>query len=307
MSPVIAIHSRIFLISAVLVTALVAIAGAILLILKFALRKNVQSAWLAYQGWLVMIPIIALAIVLGQWAVIAGVTLLSAFGFREFARATGLERDRLVCGTVYFLVILNGAIVWVDRFDWFRAMPVLATTLLVILPIARNRVEGQLRSMSLSIFAFIYLCWMFAHIAWLANGPNPYGYLIFLLLATELNDVSAFTFGRLLGRRPLRDRISPRKTWGGALGAIVVSLMLPWFLRFLLSGLSGLELLAVGLAIGIGGQLGDLVISVIKRDLGVKDMGGGIPGHGGVLDRIDSLIFVAAPFLYLVRYVHGMG
>lgn len=307
MSPVIAIHSRIFLIAAVLVTALVVMAGIILAVLKFGLRKNVQSAWLAYKGWLVMIPIIALAIVLGRGAVIAGVTLLSAFGFREFARATGLHRDRVAAGAVYLLVLFTGIIAWTDRFDWFRAMPIVAASVLVILPIVRNRFEGQLRTISLSVFAFIYLCWMFSHMAFLANGPNPYGYLIFLLLATELNDVSAFTFGRLLGRRPLRDQISPRKTWGGALGALAISMALPWALRFLLPAFSARQLLLAGLLIGIGGQLGDLVISVIKRDLGVKDLGHGIPGHGGVLDRIDSLIFVAAPFLYLVRYVHGMG
>lgn len=307
MSPFIAIHSRIFLISATVVSALVAIAGAILAILKFGLRKNVQSAWDAYTGWLAMIPIIALAIVLGRWAVIAGVTLLSAFGFREFARATGLSRDRLAAGAVYVLVLFTGVIAWTNRFDAFRAMPIVAASVLVILPIVRNRFEGQLRTVSLSVFAFVYFCWMFTHIAFLANGPNPYGYLIFLPLATELNDVSAFVFGRLLGRRALRDQISPRKTWSGALGALAVSLALPWALRFLLPSFSAGQLLLAGLLTGIGGQLGDLVISVFKRDMVVKDLGSGIPGHGGVLDRIDSLIFVAAPFLYLVRYVHGMG
>lgn len=307
MSPSLAIHSRIFLISAVLVTALIAVAGAILAILRFLLHKNVRSAWLAYTGWLVMIPIIALAIVLGRFAVIAGLSLLSAWGFREFGRATGLNRDRVATGAVYLLVLLTGAIAWSNRFDWFRAMPVVALSVLMIIPIVRNRFEGQLRAISLSIFGFVYLCWMFLHVAFLANGPNPYGYLIFLLVATELNDVSAFTLGHLLGRRPLRDRISPRKTWGGAIGALVISLALPWPLRFLLPAFHPGQLVIAGLLIGIGGQLGDLAISVIKRDLGVKDLGSGIPGHGGVLDRIDSLIFVAAPFLYLVRYVDGMG
>jgi phosphatidate cytidylyltransferase len=307
MSPSDAIHSRIFLTSAAIVVGLLAFAGTMLALLRFGLGRNVRSAWLAYAGWLVMIPVIAAFIVLGRWAVIAGVTLVALFGFQEFARATGLNRDRWMSGAVYLLILTTGTIAVAGRFDWFCAMPVVAINAIAIMPVLRNRVEGQLRTVSVAAFGFLYVGWLIVHIAFLANGPNPYGYLIFLILATELNDVAAFTFGRLLGRRPLRSEISPRKTWEGAIGALAVSLALPWAMRFALPAFSPAELLLTGLLIGIGGQLGDLTISVMKRDLGLKDMGSGIPGHGGVLDRIDSLIFVAAPFLYLVRYVYAMG
>jgi phosphatidate cytidylyltransferase len=307
MSPSIAFHSRIFLLSAAIVVGLLIVAASVLAILRFGAGKEVRPAWLAYAGWLMMIPTIAVAIVLGRTAVIAGIALLSAMGFREFARATGLDRDRWMTGTVYLLVLGTGAVAWADRFAWFSAIPVIAISLLAIVPVLRNRVEGQLRLISLTIFGFLYIGWMFSHIAFLANGPNPYGYLIFLILATEVSDVAAFTFGRLLGHRPLRSQVSPRKTWGGAIGAMAISLALPWAMRFYLPAFSPAELLLTGLLIGIGGQLGDLTISVVKRDLGVKDLGCTIPGHGGILDRMDSLIFVAAPFIHLVRYVHGMG
>jgi phosphatidate cytidylyltransferase len=165
--------------------------------------------------------------------------------------------------------------------------------------------QGQLQSITLAIFGFLYIGWMFAHVALLSLTANPYGYLCFLILATELNDVAAFTSGKLFGHLPLRSNISPRKTWGGAIGATTVSIALPFLLRFSFPGFSARRLLAIGILIGIGGQLGDLVISVMKRDIGIKDMGGTIPGHGGILDRIDSLIFVAPWFFYLVQYPHG--
>ena len=153
----------------------------------------------------------------------------------------------------------------------------------------------------------MYIGWMFGHVAFIADMGNPYGYLLFVLLATELNDVAAFTFGKLFGRRQLRGNISPKKTWGGGpLGAAGVSLAMPWLLRFSLPGFSASQSILTGLIVGIGGQLGDLCISFIKRDIGIKDMGTGIPGHGGILDRIDSLIFVAPMFLHMVDYFHGL-
>jgi phosphatidate cytidylyltransferase len=123
-------------------------------------------------------------------------------------------------------------------------------------------------------------------------------------VAVTLNDVAAYACGRLFGRRPLRSNISPKKTWEGALGGAAVSLLLPWLLRFSFPHFGVWELILTGLIVGIGGQLGDLSISVIKRDLGVKDMGSSIPGHGGILDRIDSLIYVAPLFFHMTRLFH---
>jgi phosphatidate cytidylyltransferase len=85
-----------------------------------------------------------------------------------------------------------------------------------------------------------------------------------------------------------------------------VSLALPWALHFTFPHFEARDLIVIGLIVGIGGQLGDLAISVIKRDLGVKDMGAIIPGHGGILDRSDSLIYVAPLFLHYTRYFHDL-
>jgi phosphatidate cytidylyltransferase len=85
-----------------------------------------------------------------------------------------------------------------------------------------------------------------------------------------------------------------------------VSLALPWILRFSFPHFGTTQRLLTGVIVGVGGQLGELSISVIKRDLGLKDMGASIPGHGGILDRIDSLIFVAPLFLRMVHHVYGL-
>jgi phosphatidate cytidylyltransferase len=191
-------------------------------------------------------------------------------------------------------------------FGLFTAMPVFGTGLLLIIPILRNRAAGQLQALALSILGFLYIGWMFAHLGYLANTHDPYGYLLYVVFATELNDIAAFTFGRLFGRHPLRSNISPRKTWEGAIGALAISMLVPWALRFSFRHFETRQLLLAGLIVGIGGQLGDLSISLIKRDIGIKDMGTGIPGHGGILDRIDSLIFVAPLFFYMIHYYYGI-
>ena len=147
---------------------------------------------------------------------------------------------------------------------------------------------------------------MFGHVTFLANADRAYGYLLYLIFAVELNDVAAFTCGKLFGRHPLRSNISPKKTWEGSLGALAVSLALPWLMRFSFPHFSAVELVLTGLIVGIAGQLGDLSISVIKRNLGIKDMGAVLEGHGGILDRVDSLIYVAPLFFHMVRWFNDL-
>jgi phosphatidate cytidylyltransferase len=286
-------------------------AGGLLAILTR--RHDVRSVATTYRSWLVMIFVLLSAILLGRIAFILLLTLLAIFALKEFARATGLYRDWWMTGAVYLAIAALGASClarspFTGAMGWyglFMALPVFAIALFLLIPIARDRTAGQLQIMALAVMGFIYIGWMFLHLAFLANSSHPYGYLLYLIVAVELNDVAAFTAGRLLGRakrHPLRPRISPNKTWEGAIGALCISLALPWIFRFSFPQFGPTQLILTGLIVGIGGQMGDLCISVIKRDVAIKDMGALIPGHGGVLDRIDSLIFTAPLFLHMVRY-----
>ena len=135
---------------------------------------------------------------------------------------------------------------------------------------------------------------------------NAYGFICYIIFATGLTDVAAFTFGKVFGRHPLRSQISPNKTWEGALGALGVAMILPWLLRFSFPFFGPWQLILTGLIVGIGGQLGDLSISVIKRDIGTKDMAATIPGHGGILDRIDSLVYAAPLFMHMTGYYYPL-
>ncbi|HVG23590.1 MAG TPA: phosphatidate cytidylyltransferase [Thermoanaerobaculia bacterium] len=293
---------------------LLVVAGALIAVLRFGFKKNVDHAWKAYRGWLIMIPLVFTALYFGRTTTIIFFTLLALGAFGEFARATGLYRDWWMTGVVFLGIACVGVVSWMETPDtgvpgWYgmlMALPVYVVSAILMIPIARDRAKGQLQPIALALLGFIYMGWMFGHLAFLANARNAYGYLLYLLFAVPLCDVAAFTFGKFLGRHKFRPNISPNKTWEGAIGAFAVSMMLPWLVRFSFPELGTRELLLAGLIVGVGSQLGDLSISVIKRDIGIKDMGALLEGHGGILDRVDSLIYVAPLFFHMVRYFRGL-
>lgn len=289
-------------------------AGTAIVLLKFVFRKNAEHAWHAFRGWLIMIPLVVGAILLGRPATIVFFGLIAIGGFTEFARATGLYRDWFITGWVYLGIAAMTIVTLIpppgeNVLGWyglFMALPVYVVAGILIMPILRDRTKGQLQLIALGIVGFLYVGWMFGHLAFLENGRNASGYILFLLFSVPLCDVAAFTFGKMFGRHKMRPNISPNKTWQGSFGAFAVGMALPWIFRFSLEGFGTRELVLAGVIVGIGSQLGDLSISVIKRDIGIKDMGALIEGHGGVLDRIDSLIYVAPLFFHMTRYFVGL-
>lgn len=316
MSPQAALHSEVFRSYVMIVASVLVVAGLLLALMKFALKKNVSSIWATYRGWLFMAPLVLVGVFAGRVPTIVLFSIVAMLGFKEFARATGLYRDWWMTGAVYLGIVAVGLTSLLRQpqgletgdgwYGLFIVLPVFAIALIFLVPIARNLVVGQLQNVSLAIVGFAYTGWMFGHLSFLANATNAYGYLLYIILATEINDVAAFTCGKLFGKHPLRSNISPKKTWEGAIGALLVSLALPWLLRFSFPHFGAVQLVLTGLIVGVGGQLGDLAISIIKRDIGIKDMGAGIPGHGGILDRIDSLIFTAPLFFHMVGFFYPL-
>lgn len=265
-------------------------------------RRGARVAWVVYRSWLMMGPLAFLAIGLGRVAFIAAMGVLSLLFVKEFARATGLYNDWGFVVAIYAGVL---GFFWAALTPWyglFVAMPVYGTVVLFMIPALRNEYAGMIQRVGLSAIALVYLGWFPAHLAFLANHPQWRAYVLFLILGTELNDAATFLVGRLVGRRPLTSNISPKKTIEGALGSLVVVAAYVWLVhRWLPASTPAVFVLSV-LIFWIGGTVGDLVMSVIKRDIGITDMGKLIPGHGGLLDRCDSLVFTSPLFFHMVNY-----
>ena len=245
-SPQTALHDPVFRAYLVIVPVSLALGGAILGFLRWGLKKELGSIWKTYRSWLVMASIGLLVIFAGRVPVIVGVTLLSIFGFKEFARSSGLYRDWWMTGAVYAGIVAVGIASWASHprseepgagwYGFFMAVPVFAIALILLIPILRNRARGELQKMSLSIVGLIYIGWMFGHLGFLANATNAYGFLCYVIFATELNDVAAFTIWHMVWAHPLRSEIIRtnlgRRAWrarGSMVFALVVALFVSIF------------------------------------------------------------------------------
>src|SRR5262249_17209088 len=153
-----------------------------------------------------------LAILLGREVFALIVALTALFACKEFARATGLYEDWLFTALVYLLILAVNIVALWPGYDIFMASPIYAVGLLCLLPVLRNRAEGMLQRVPLSVMAFVYFGFFLAHLSLLASTPDPnrvYAYLFFLLYGTATADFAGWLAGRYFGRHPLAAHISP--------------------------------------------------------------------------------------------------
>jgi len=268
------------------------------------LRKRTTS-------WMVMAPLIVGPILLGAFWTIAAVCLLSIVCYREYARATGLFREK----TISMVVVLGILMITFATLDhWyglFVALFPLTVALIAISAIPADQPKGYIQRVALGIFGYMLFGCAFGHLGYIANDIHFRPWLLLLVLAVELNDVFAYICGKSFGRRKLAPNTSPNKTLGGSLGALVLTTGLFVILgRVAFAGTEVAQwhhLLVLGIIVSTVGHLGDLTLSSIKRDLGIKDISNLIPGHGGLLDRFNSMMFVAPAVFHYVGYLNGIG
>ena len=149
----------------------------------------------------------------------------------------------------------------------------------------------------------LYTGWLPAHFLALRAGERGFEWVSLALCATIVSDTAAYAVGRAFGRRRMAPRVSPGKTWEGAIGGLLATVLFTPLLGWLL-GLPNVPLLFIlGFGVSVFAQAGDLVESMLKRNAGVKDASGLVPGHGGLLDRMDSLVFVGPLVYYYVRWL----
>jgi phosphatidate cytidylyltransferase len=160
--------------------------------------------------------------------------------------------------------------------------------------------ERAWMGVALTLLGVCYCAWLLGHAVWLRGLPRGPAFVLFGLGVTWCGESAAYFVGRRFGRRRLAPVLSPGKTVEGAVAQAVVSVAVAWWAAPWVS-LPGLSAAAAGLFLGLAGQIGDLGESFLKRSAGVKDAGHVIPGHGGVLDRLDSLLF-NLPALYYWLY-----
>ena len=270
-----------------------------------------RELWLRLRSWAVLLPLMLGPVLLGRVWLIGAVTLLGLLCLREYDRATGLFREPvMVAGVVVGLLFVNFAALD-DWYGFFVALFPLTVIGLAVISLPLDRPSGFIQRTGLAVFAFALFGAGLAHLGFMANNPNYRPLVLLLLTAVAINDVFAFSTGKLLGGPKLLPATSPNKTISGALGALACTAPLVALIAWPIFAGTPLAqwycLLGLGVIVSLAGQAGDLMLSSIKRDLGIKDMGVTIPGHGGLLDRFNSLLLVAPAAFHYINYIAGFG
>lgn len=176
------------------------------------------------------------------------------------------------------------------------AILTIAATLALMAGVFLKREKDTIVDVAVTLLGMIYIGWFFSYLLFIRNLTAHGGYLFFLMLTIWTMDIVAYLIGKKFGKHKLCPTISPNKTWEGAIAGFITSIIAAEIFSGI-TMINGTHALTLGILIGIVAQLSDLVESVIKRDAGVKDASDLLPGHGGVLDRIDSFI-LTAPIMY---------
>ena len=183
--------------------------------------------------------------------------------------------------------------------NWELLFIVLALFFLILMQFKRRDSSGVIVDISTTLFGILYVSWFFSFLIKIRYLPGGLGFLTALLLITKGGDIGAYLVGSKWGKKLLIPRISPKKTIEGALGGLVFSILGGLACKRFLPFEYG-QLLIISASLGVLGQLGDLSESLLKRDCQVKDSGNIFPGMGGVLDEIDSLLFTAPVFYFIL-------
>jgi len=283
--------------------------GIILLFLTIIFKiqhKDIKSMWIRYLTWFIIIPPVLLPLLYSKIAFQVIMLLLSLLTFHEYASVVGLWKDKYYTTLCYALIILCYISVFLNRFGFFQVIPIYLVLVVLLLPIIRGEYEHMIQKSCLAMLGIIYFGWFLAHIAFLRNLANGTNYIFLLFILVESNDASAYIGGRLFGRHKLVPKISPNKTNEGLIGGLSVVILLSFLLSFFAPDFNVFHRVLFAFVIAVGGTCGDLVMSFIKRDLGLKDFGHMLPGHGGILDRLDSIIFVAPLFFHLANNFYNI-
>jgi len=292
-------------------------------------RERLQSL----GSWWVITAIIAATALLGGVAAAVVFAVVSLFAMREFVTITSIDKHAVPVWSAYALIPLNYLWLILDWRDMFVLFIPLAALLgIAVVTMVTSPIKGFTARAARLQWGLLLTVYAMSHTVLLFSLPEsfnpvagPAGLYLYLLILTETNDVAQALVGRRvvrISRHTITERISPNKTWEGWIGGCIVTIALSAALAPVLTpfahsvtvSLRGATVdfpygwaVIIGIVIAVTGFLGDINMSAVKRDAGVKDSGRGVPGQGGVIDRIDSLTFTAPVFYYLVLGISHAG
>jgi phosphatidate cytidylyltransferase len=274
--------------------------------------KNYEELYLRIKSWAIMLGLLFVFLLLKKEFTILFFAFISFVALKEFLSIVPLRiADRRAVFWVYLTIPIQYYLVYVEWYGLFIIfIPIYLFLFIPIRLVIIGQTEGFIKSISIIHLAAMFTIYGFSHIAYLLNmaGTNenagPIGLILFILFITQFNDVCQYVWGKSFGKHKIIPKVSPNKTWEGFIGGVVSIGVISYFLAPYLTTVNGWNGLYLGLLIAVCGFFGDVVISCVKRDLRIKDTGSFIPGHGGILDRIDSLLYTVPIFFHFINYFY---
>ncbi|MCI8649097.1 MAG: phosphatidate cytidylyltransferase [Anaerotruncus sp.] len=264
------------------------------------------------QSWAIMVALLFIGL-LNPLLTTLLFGLISFLGLKEyFSMISFRPKDRLLLVLLYLSIPVQYYFVYTGWYIMFLVfVPVYIFILLAVVITLEQEVEGVLKTSGILYWGVMINLYSVSHLAYLLHMSPPQlsipstHLILYLIMLTELNDICQYLFGRTLGHRRIIPVVSPNKTIAGFAGGACSTLLLSALLgQALLPGVPLPLLFLFGGVIGVFGFCGDIFLSAIKRDLHIKDTSQLIPGHGGILDRIDSLILVSPLFFHIFAFVY---
>lgn len=276
-------------------------------------ERDLGELILRVRSWWLMVSVFTAALLLSRTVSIVFFAFVSFLALKEYLSLIPTRRaDRRVLFWAYLAIPVQYywvATGWYGMFVIF--IPVYLFLLLPLRMVTIGEPRDFLRAVGTLHWGVMTMVFSLSHVAYLLVLPGPdmtdnggAGLVLYLVALTQVNDVAQYLWGKRFGRRRIVPKVSPNKTWAGFIGGVVTTVLLAWAAAPLLTPLESGMALAAGLLIAVSGFVGDVTISALKRDLGVKDSGTLLPGHGGILDRVDSLTYTAPLFFHYVRYFY---
>ena len=252
---------------------------------------------------LIMLPLLVI-LYLGGYVLLAACFVIGIMGVREFYSGfekMGVKPSFIIgCLSAAALYVIN---LLAEKYEWYMLwfFGVVVVSLLYLFNIDHRKLEDAMATVT----GVFYVVFFSFHVT-LVEQSGPYGIMVWLIVITAFGtDIMAYFSGYLLGKLKLCPSISPKKTVEGSVGGILGSVVLSGVFGYIFMPEALIHCLVIGALGGIISQLGDLTASIFKRKMGIKDYGNLIPGHGGILDRFDSVLFTGPMVYYYIMLVIG--
>jgi len=274
--------------------------------------------------WVLMLTTIFAGYDMGFFFLLAAMAMLALWEYYRMLESDGIgvfTLTGLICGVVllgggFAIIRLHGP---ESAYDFELVTLVLFLMVIFARQMFRGAARDPLRAMAYTVFGLLYIPWLFSFITKIiyltplteAGETTGQYYVLFLVMVTKFSDMGAYVFGSLFGKHPFAPNISPSKTWEGFFGALATSLLAAyWMYAWMPGKLSAFrfdDVTILGLLLGFAAVVGDLAESIVKRGANQKDSSHLLPGIGGTLDLIDSLLFTAPLLFFYMRLVLGVS